>query len=660
MNKTVLFLVSFLAFIFSTASQAFPDKIFPEDAVVNVTLPPYGAKPDDNIDDTIAIQKAITENVDTGRVLYFPAGTYDISDTLYAKNSKGLWRPHLTLQGQNRDKTILRLKDKSANFADPAKPSPLIVTASAWEKGDTPSGGGNKAFRNNIFDMTVDTGSGNPGAVGVDYAVSNIGSIENVLIKSGDGQGVAGISMVRIIPGPGLIKNVTIIGFDVGFDYADGQYGMTIENMTIRGQKKFGIRVSENVLHIRRLTSVNKVPAIIVTKRNGMLTLIDSKLTGGFADQPAVICEGSMFLYNLSVDGYRPQPIKYHGVDISAIQNNELTRPSIIGDTKILQNSLIAVEETPEYWNADLADWIAVGARKDGEKDDTAAIQRAIDSGKSTIYFPNNRIYFLSDTLIVRGSLKQILGMGAEINLGAAKEPFSNIKNPRPLIRIDETKSDAIFFENMFFNAQYPGEVIFENNSPKTVVIRHCAGWVGGDGGHRHSYRNTENGTGKLFIEDAYLPGWEFRRQSVWARQLNPENNNGDGSYAQVLNIGSKLWILGFKTEGPAPFIETRDGGVTELLGAYNYISATDSAKVPADSVPYIVKDSTAALSFVSENFRDNDYKVYIRETHGAESKEFKGADLLPRNGSKGDKSFVVPLFRSQMIFLKPEIHRNP
>jgi len=638
-------LVFFFLFTnYSAQSQSFPDKIFLADTVVNVTLPPYGAKPDDGIDDTAAIQKAITDNVDTGRFIYFPAGTYDISDTLYAKNAKGLWKPHLTLQGQNRDKTILRLKDKSANFADPAKPRAVIVTASLWEKGDSIEGGGNKAFRNNIFDLTVDTGSGNPGTVGIDYAVSNIGSIENVLIRSGDGQGAAGISMIRKIPGPGLIKNVTIIGFDIGFDYADGQYGMTLENITLKNQNKFGIRLSDNVLHIRRLSSENKVPAVILTKAIGVLTLVDSKLSGGSSNLPAIDCSGSLLMRNISIEGYRPKPIRYHGTDIES--GREFAKPAVLGNTTAESKALLTVEDTPEYWNTDLADWIAVGARKDGEKDDTAAIQRAMDSGKGTVYFPNKRIYFLSDTLIVRGSLRQILGMGSEINLGGAKEPFSDKKNPRPLIRIDETKCDAVFFENMFFNAQYPGEVIFENNSPKTVVIRHCAGWIGA-GGDRHSYRNTEKGTGKLFVEDVFMPGWEFRKQNVWARQFNPENNGGDGSYAQVLNAGGNLWILGFKTEGPAPFIETRDGGATELLGAYNYISATDSEKVPADSVPYIIKDSKAALSFVTDNFRDNDYKVYIREEQSGRISEFKGSDLYPRNGGKGDRSFAVPLYRS-------------
>lgn len=84
---------------------------------MNVTLPPYGATPDDSSDDTAALQKAISENVGTGRVLFFPAGTYIVSDTLTAKTVKGVWEARLTLQGQGRDKVVLRLADGSPGFS---------------------------------------------------------------------------------------------------------------------------------------------------------------------------------------------------------------------------------------------------------------------------------------------------------------------------------------------------------------------------------------------------------------------------------------------------------------------------------------------------------------------------------------------------------------
>ncbi len=84
--RRVHFVVFVLGSTFLHYTAVAQDKLFPADAVVNVTLPPYNAVPDDGKDDTAAIQKAIADNVDTGRSIYFPAGTYDISDTLVAKN----------------------------------------------------------------------------------------------------------------------------------------------------------------------------------------------------------------------------------------------------------------------------------------------------------------------------------------------------------------------------------------------------------------------------------------------------------------------------------------------------------------------------------------------------------------------------------------------
>lgn len=612
-------------------------KIFPPDAVVDVTHAPYAARPDDEGDDTAAIQRAITENVDTGRMLYFPAGTYLISDTLVSKNAEGLWRAHITFQGENRHKTILKLKDRCAGFTNVSMPRAMLATGSHWQEGDGLDGGGNKAFRNNVFDLTFHTGSGNPGAVAIDYAVSNQGAIKDVTIRSGDGSGRAGISLLRRIPGPGLIKDVAISGFDAGIEIADIQYGLTLENVTLSNQKTAGIRVGQNLLHIRNLRSENHVPALVVSDRNGTVTLIDSQLTGYGGN--AIECAGNFFARNLSVPGYAG--IRLRRGEIPAPLPREISDPAPLGAP---ETSPLAVEETPAYWNTNLADWQAIGPREAGETDDTAAIQRAFDAGKGTVYFPNHRTYLLSDTVNVRGKVRHILGMGSEISLGGAKEAFSDTLDLRPLIRIEKTAAPEVIFENLFFNAQYPGEVLFENHSDGVVAIKHSAGWVGASG-QRRTYRNF--GSGKLFVEDVFLPGWEFRNQTVWARQFNPENYDGDGSSPQVLNTGGKLWVLGFKTEGPAPFLSTENGGVTELLGAYNYVSATAADPVPAKSVPYPITNARASLSFVTENFRDNDYAAYIRDTAGGKTAEWKPSDLPPRNGHSGDRSFAVPLFRS-------------
>ncbi len=620
---------------------------FPADAVVDVTQPPYGAIPDDGQDDTAALQRCISDNVGTGRVLYLSAGVYDISDTLVAKNNEGVWRAHLTLQGENRERTIIRLTDASPGFGEPEAPKALLMTGSHWEKGDSLDGGGNKAFRNNLFNLTLDTGSGNPGAMGVAWAVSNIGAIKGVTIVSGDGAGVAGISMRRKIPGPGLIKDVSVQGFDYGLDVGDLQYGVTVENLDLSGQRKAGIRVSKNLIHARKVTSDNTVPALLVTHREGMVTLLDSTLQGRAEAFCAIMSEGVLFLRAVYIKGYGERPLYYRGREIpDGWKSGWASPPDKTYTAPADLSALLPVRETPDYWNNDLEAWQAVGERLPGETDDTAAIQRAIDAGKPVVYFRNDRVYFLSDTMVVRGAVEHILGMGAEINLGAAKEPFSDREHPRPLFRIDPTEGAQVTFENVFFNAQYPGEVIFENNSPKPLVIKHCAGWVGTDG-QRRSYRNTENATGPVFIEDVFLPGWDFDGQSVWARQFNPENFDGDGSEAQVVNRGGRLWVLGFKTEGPAPFIETRDDGVTELLGAYNYINATVLPVVPPDAVPYPITDARASLTFLADNFRDNDYSVYIEVKKEGSLLEVTPGELPRRFDSPNLHSHLTPCFRA-------------
>ncbi|HEV7298391.1 MAG TPA: glycosyl hydrolase family 28-related protein [Tepidisphaeraceae bacterium] len=657
-----------LTVLLAPAAVVAQDKLFPADAVINVTLPPYSATPDDDRDDTDALQRAVSDHVGTGRTLYFPAGVYDISQPLVAKTKDGLWEAHLTLQGQHRDKTILKLTDATPGFTDAANPQAVYSSGNHWQPGDDPAGGGNKAFRNNFFDLTIDTGHGNPGAIGIEWANSNQGTIRDVTVRSGDGTGSSGIAMKRRIPGPGYIKDVTVEGFDAGIDVKDGQYGFTLEDVTVRGQRVAGIRLHDNLLHIRGLMSENAVPAIVATGAISALTATSLRLGGeGDADKATIDASGTTLLRTVALPDTNHSSVLLDGEPIETPSLELLPTPDGRGKAsksraifeatqphqrapgpRVARTFLIQPEDSPTFWNAVLTDWIAVGPRQDGEPDDTAAIQRAFDSGKSTIYFVNDRIYHLSDTLVIRGNVRQVLGMGAEINLGAAKEPFSDKQNPRPLIRIDETNHPEVFFERMFFNAQYPGEVLFESNTTKTVVIKHSMGWVGNEG-LRRTYRNTSRAQGaKVFIEDCFLPGWEFTKQNVWARQLNPENYDGDGTTSQVTNAGGRLWILGFKTEGPAPFITTTAGGATELLGGYNYISATQLPAVPAGAVPYDVQDAVGSFTFVSENFRDNDYDVYIRDAQGDDVVNVSPKDLPPRNGTRGDRSRAVPLYRTR------------
>lgn len=617
-------------------------KRFPADAVLDITAPPYNANPDDGEDDTAAIQRAITDTVDTGRFIWFPEGTYDVSDTLVAKNAAGIWRAMVTLHGEHRERTILRLADHTPGFDGPANPKALLMTGSLMDPGEPDTGGGgNKAFRNNIINLIIDTGRGNRGAIGVEWAASNWGTVKDATIRSGDGSGVAGLSMRRAIPGPGYVKCVAIEGFDYGIDVGDIQYGFTLEQVLVRHQRKAGVRLDRNLLHVRRLTSDNTVPAIVTTHQESVLTLLDSDLRGTASGTHALEIGGNLLAKDIALEP--AAPLRVRGNVIAPTERVAwLTSPAT--PAPAAGHRWLPVEDAPDYRSDDLADWQPVGPRRDGEPDDTAAIQRAMDAGKPTVYFPVGRTYFVSDTITVRGAVRQVLGMGAEISLGAAEKPFSNPEHPRPLFRIVETDGETVFFEHLFLNAQYPGVVIFENDSPRTVVIGHSGVWIGA-GRHRRSYQNTPRATGRVFVEDVFLPGWRFENQTVWARQFNPENQDGDGVEPQVRNRGGRLWILGFKTEGQAPFICTERGATTELYGAYNYVSATHPLAVPPDAVPYVVDEATAFLSFTTNNFRDSDYRVYLRAVGDGAITARPREQMPPRNGATGHHSYFLPAF---------------
>ena len=84
--------------------------VFPTDSgAINIQTA-YGAKGDGVTDDTAAILKAIQDNIQpvsklNENVLYFPNGTYLVSDTLPWKTASGAWGSFLTFEGECQRKT---------------------------------------------------------------------------------------------------------------------------------------------------------------------------------------------------------------------------------------------------------------------------------------------------------------------------------------------------------------------------------------------------------------------------------------------------------------------------------------------------------------------------------------------------------------------------
>ncbi len=595
------------ALLLALAARA-QDITFPPDAgVVDVTKPPYDARGDGRTDDTAAIQRALSDHPNQGAIIYLPAGTYLVSDTLrWPHGSRGgMEEKNTILQGQHRDKVVLRFKDGVA--ADPSKPKAMIWT------GRKPA----QRFRNAVRDLTFDTGRGNPGAVGAQFMANNQGCMRDVLIRSGDGRGLIGLDLgYSDENGPCLIRNVHVAGFDVGIRTAFAVDSIVMEHVTVEGQGRCGFENRGQCVSVRGFRSTNEVPAVVNAAGPGLMTLVDSVLTGkgGAKDRAAVSSEAALFLRDVSAPGYA------RVLEGSDTDGREFVSHPVLSLFGPARGSLrLPVRETPDVPWDPLPDWISPlqhGGRPDDKEDDTAAIQAAVDSGKTTVYLPRGA-WLVSGTVSVRGRVRRVIGCEASILLG--KEARTR---EAPVFRIEDGASDVLVMERFRGGYEQGPFVRFEHASKRTLVLRSLTC------GQGSAYRNT--GGGALFVEDVVGPDWRFGKQQVWARQLNVEN---EGTH--VLNDGGTLWILGFKTERGGTLIDTRGGGRTEVLGGFCYATSG-----PKTDPMFVVREASLSVTIGESCFNRNPFETLVSETRDGVTKTLRKGEAPGRTGGS-----MLPLF---------------
>ncbi|MCX7594355.1 MAG: glycoside hydrolase family 55 protein, partial [Fischerella sp.] len=268
--------------------------VFPPNAsVIDVTAHPYGARPNDGKDDTKAIQKALSQFPNQGRIIYLPNGVYDISDTLHWPRGVRFKSDYkrTILQGQSRDGVIIRLKDNSPGFQNPTKPRPVISTG--FDPKLDPNSEDIKAsrvaqrFGNSVRNLTIKLGKKNYGAEGLNFAAHNQGAVRSVKIISEDRSGTTGLALTHGEVGPLLIEDVEIIGFDYGIRTNTCINSITMQDITVRDQNRAGILNGGQVISLEGFTSFNSVRAIINGNNphkgcdpGSTLTLVNANLIG--------------------------------------------------------------------------------------------------------------------------------------------------------------------------------------------------------------------------------------------------------------------------------------------------------------------------------------------------------------------------------------------
>jgi hypothetical protein len=560
----------------------------------------YGAAGDGTIDDTAAILAAIAAlpsysaaHNGIANIIYFPVGTYKISDTIQrigevvgTSNGK---LANLILLGADRDTTIIKLADNAPGFTSSKSPKSMIAMHSGdyyfQSSGD---GEGNEAFNNTLENLTVSAGTGNAGARAIDWVVNNYGVIRNVKVLT-TGAAACGIYMVRREVGPGLISNVSVRGpFDVGVDLACSELSVTMEHISITGTTGVGLRNSQNVYCLRNVTittnsgiGVQQIEggADITTPwgpNEGLIVWQDGVITGN----GSAAFSGNFGYFNFS---------NVHVVNFNSSTNQTLdgvwTKTVKIGDP----DWRLTVKDTPTLPGLPDSSWGLIVAPL-APADATSALQSALNGATATQLFLPNGIYKVSGPIKIPDHITCIDFLYSDFQLVVSRSYDLFTTNPTRtadlfLKRLIVENSGTGIYAVVHHYAPSPSRLIVTDFASPNLVIR-------------------ETMAGEVYVENCNSAHFVVKGGSagIWMRQFNPE-----GSTTKVSNVTAPMWILGFKTESGSIAIDNDSGNVEVLGGLHLAGSAVGSTPKFNNynggriSAAYVNEDLSPGIGYTNE-----------------------------------------------------------
>jgi hypothetical protein len=560
-------------------------------SVVNITLPPYSAKGDGIVDDTNAIQQALLDTMGQHKIVYLPNGIYKVTKPIkwanqnsQKQNAYGFnW-----VQGQSTGKTIIRLADNT--FRDASKPEAIM-----W------CGGFGSAdwFHNYVQNLTFDIGTGNPGAVGLQFYSNNTGSVRDVAIISRDGQGVCGLDLGhRDMNGPLLVRNVSVNGFETGIRSAATVNSQTLEQISVTGFSKLGFANLGQCVSVRGMKVEGPGTAV---QAGSFTVLLDCQFTGtGPAkDLPAIqVGPAPFFARNVTTTGYKLALA--HSDEKQSVAGPMLEEVAFGKALNPFQSPVkslgLPVQETPDVTWDDPKNWALAetfGADPTGQKDSSDGIQKAIDSGATTVFIP--RFSHITKPIRVRGKVRRIVGSGGWVDYAGKTTPNFVIEDGAGPVSIEH-------FANINGGIQV--------NTNRTVIFRSL-----------DIKQITFQKPAVTFFEDVVTNNVSILRgQTAWARQFNIENQG-----THLTNDGGTLWVLGYKTEHGGTLLHSKAGARSEIFGNFSY--TTSAGKL----APMFRTEDASVYAFFNEVCYSGDpFTTLLSETRKQNTKTLKASEGWP------------------------------
>ncbi len=362
---------------------------------VFVTRELYGAVGDGVADDTAALQKAIDavqESTGEG-VVFVPEGRYRLSGTL------NVW-PGIRVIGYGTRRPAFLLGDLTPGYQDAAQPRYMVFFAGRRPRDEAPPPDANPGtFYSALSNVDLEIGEGNAGAVGVRARYAQHCFTSHVEFRIGSG--LAGIH-----EGGNVAEDVRFLGGDYGIWTGTPSPGwqLTLVDAYFQGQRKAAIREAAAGLTLIR-PQFRDVPTAIEIEagRPDDLFVKDARfenvsgpaLVVSLEDSPRtqinlenVACR-NVSTFALLRESERRLAAPGASYVVKAFSHGlHFADLGARGETKTVFDAA-AVAALPPPVPSDMAPlppgetWanaMALGARGDGKTDDTAALQKAIDT----------------------------------------------------------------------------------------------------------------------------------------------------------------------------------------------------------------------------------------------------------------------------------------
>ncbi len=560
-------------------------------------------------------------------IIYFPDGVYKVSKPLVysaarvidpvfpsATNREGTEK--LMLVGQSRENTIINLIDNATGFG-PTDSKP-VVSFSRFDLGtifnNMPA---TMQFRN----FTIDTGTGNPGAIGVDFYGANIARLDNIKVL---GSGKIGVH-IRIGSAHGYYSNIIVEGMDYGL-YIEGneESHPTIEYLTLQNQNINAIYLKGMSVTMRKVQSMNSVNGVRLVGNGSKLphlVVVDGSFTGGNNSNTAVqIDAGFLYSRNINVQGYgsavRKQSNTVWNGSIDEYVSEAITTysPSRVRST-VIKSMNLPIEEYPIVpWISDFSQWANVNnypGRTTAEK-----IQNAANSGKKVVYFPNNE-YTIGSTVNIPASVEQIIGSCAYLSGSGA------------LFNVNITSSNLLLFNGVNMKSGYIRQTAHRNLLLETTY----------SGSAPYNSDLTSQGT-KVFVNNCHglLRGsGQSDNVKMWIRY---NNNEKVDNWQFTADPGSQIVMLGFKSEKTFSVFRVLDGAMFEVIGGVlNRYSIQPSTQQVG-----ILNQNGHTSMVMTSNGPNRNWNPMIRDVQDSETKTWL-MNNFPNRGWDGN--IVIPAYVS-------------